>query len=59
VFSKDWQENVIGQLKPGTSFEVVYDSNRLPEIRDTYNGLPAWSILGFESHIGNYRKLLL
>jgi hypothetical protein len=47
VFSKDWQENVIGQLKPGTSFEVVYDSNRLPEIRDTYNGLPAWSILGY------------
>lgn len=47
VFTKDWQENVVGELKPGTSFEVVYDNSRLPEIRDTYNGLPAWSILGY------------
>ncbi len=46
-FTKDWQENVVGELKPGTSVEIVYDSSRLPEIRDTYNGSPVWSILGY------------
>jgi hypothetical protein len=45
VFTNDWQQSVTGPLKRGQSFTLLYDSNRLPRERSTYNGLPTWNIL--------------
>ncbi len=47
VFGRDWSQAVRGQLQPGRAFHLSYDSARLPEVRDTYNGLPTWSIVAF------------
>ncbi len=47
VFTRDWHQVVEGELEAGKSFEVVYDATRLPEVRDTYQGLPTWSIMAF------------
>lgn len=46
-FSDDWQQVVSGRLVAGKPLTVVYDSRRLPEVRDTYNGEPTWSILNY------------
>lgn len=56
-FSKDWKELIKGELKAGSSFDIIYDSERLPKIRDTYNLMPAWGIFAyvkFNSDTDNY-----
>ncbi len=45
-FNGDWSEAVTGSLVAGSSVLIVYDGARLPW-RDTYHGLPAWSILAY------------
>ncbi len=47
VFTHDWNQVLHGELEAGARFEVVYDANRLPEVRDTYQGRPTWSIMAF------------
>lgn len=43
-FTKDWQENLIGELTPGGKFTINYDESRLPYFRTIYRGLPSWQI---------------
>ncbi|MGC4069503.1 MAG: DUF6209 family protein [Polyangiaceae bacterium] len=45
VFTNDWQQHATGSLQRGQSFTLLYDSQRLPQERSTYNGLPTWNIL--------------
>jgi len=43
-FTKDWQENITGQLVPGGKFTINYDQTRLPNRRTSYRGLSSWHI---------------
>ncbi|MDZ8104576.1 MAG: DUF6209 family protein [Nostoc sp. DedQUE12a] len=44
-FTKDWQENLAGELTPGSKLKIVYDESRLTCRRSSYRGLPSWQIL--------------
>ena len=44
-FNADFSEVVMGTPKAGKTFIVTYDLNRLPDCRQTYNGLPTWEIV--------------
>jgi len=46
-FTDDWQEILTGDLVPGGTFKVSYDSQRLNCNRDTRYGQPAWSIYAY------------
>ncbi len=43
-FTKDWQENLTGELTPGSKFTINYDESRLIYCRTSYRGLPSWQI---------------
>ena len=43
-FSKDWQENLTGELTPRGKFTINYDESRLTCFRTSYRGLPSWQI---------------
>jgi hypothetical protein len=48
-FTKDWQENVTGQLAPSGKLKIIYDESRLTCRRTSYRGIPSWQILaGFQ-----------
>lgn len=47
IFTRDWNHVLIGELMPGRVLSIAYDAARLPEIRDTYQGLPAWGLTAF------------
>src|SRR5438309_53388 len=40
----DWTCRTIGRITPGSVIEIHYACARLPEIRDSFRGLPAWTI---------------
>ena len=44
TFGADWSETVAGQVRAGRSLVVRYDTARLPQCRETYNGMTAWQI---------------
>ena len=44
TFRADWQETLAGEIRAGRGLVVDYDSARLPQCRETYNGAPAWRI---------------
>ncbi|MDI6104287.1 DUF6209 family protein [Actinoplanes sp. NEAU-A12] len=43
-FRADWSEELTGQVRKNRALTVRYDIARLPQCRETYNGMPAWSI---------------
>eukprot|EP01120_Amphizonella_sp_Union-15-10_P015127 TRINITY_DN7689_c0_g1_i1.p1 TRINITY_DN7689_c0_g1~~TRINITY_DN7689_c0_g1_i1.p1 ORF type:complete len:126 (+),score=14.44 TRINITY_DN7689_c0_g1_i1:79-456(+) len=45
LFPADHQNKKIGTICRGANFVIRYESSRLPENRDTYNGSPAYSII--------------
>jgi len=47
AFTSDYQENLTGDLVPGGTFKISYDSQRLTCNRDTHYGQPSWSIYAY------------
>ncbi|MEL7036653.1 MAG: DUF6209 family protein [Cyanobacteria bacterium J06592_8] len=45
--SGDWQENLQGELIPGGTLKISYDSQRLTVARDYHYGQPAWNITAY------------
>ncbi|XXF78232.1 DUF6209 family protein [Myxococcaceae bacterium GXIMD 01537] len=43
-FNADFSEVARGTLKAGQTFILNYDLSRLPNCRQTYNGMPTWEI---------------
>lgn len=43
-FTKDWQENLTGELNQGGKFTINYDESRLTYFRTSYRGSPSWQI---------------
>ena len=46
-FTKSWGNTVEGALLAGGKFTVEYDPARLPSLRNTHNGFPAWGITAY------------
>ncbi|MBG0567074.1 DUF6209 family protein [Actinoplanes aureus] len=44
TFRADWSESVTGPIRAGHGLAVQYDTARLPQCRETHNGVPAWRI---------------
>ena len=44
TFGADWSESVTGAIRAGRGLAIRYDTARLPQCRETYNGVPAWRI---------------
>ncbi|GAA4605657.1 uncharacterized protein YraI [Actinoplanes octamycinicus] len=44
TFRADWSESVSGPIRAGHGLAIRYDLARLPQCRETYNGMPAWRI---------------
>ncbi|MEU8663214.1 DUF6209 family protein [Actinoplanes philippinensis] len=44
TFRADWSETVSGTIRAGRGLVVQYDVARLPQCRETYNGVPVWRI---------------
>lgn len=48
IFSSgDWQETVKGEIVPGGTLKISYDSQRLTVARDSHYGQPAWNITAY------------
>lgn len=46
VFLKEnWKVQQVESLQAGSQLHIVYDNDRLPQCRSTYNGFPSWDIL--------------
>lgn len=45
--SGDWQEILQGQIIPGGTLKISYDSKRLTAARDSHYGQPAWNITAY------------
>ena len=44
AFAADWSEHQEGAIAPGGQLAIAYDVARLPQCRDSRNGLPLWEI---------------
>ncbi|WIM99885.1 DUF6209 family protein [Actinoplanes oblitus] len=44
TFRADWSESVAGPIRAGHGLAIQYDTARLPQCRETYEGVPAWRI---------------
>jgi hypothetical protein len=48
VFKGDFQQDVIGEIKPGSNVAIIFDAERLPLERSLdEKGKPAWTISAF------------